>query len=172
MYASENDVIIINNGADANARDIYGDTPFTYLIGGFDGVFWYPNQIDSGLLHTENCLDLLLQNGANINTIGRYGATCLFLAVNGLRNKKLGLHTRLDFLQKIINAGADVNISTEKDRRQDIEIDEWDHDSDSYVSGDTPFHAAVTIGNIDNVKLLLFNNSDINRGNIYINKLN
>lgn len=158
--------LLLNNGADANACDAYGDTPFTFLFGGYGGVSWYV-QSDNYLLHTENCLFLLLQYGANINKIGKDGATCLFLAVNGLRDKKLGLHSKINFITKLINAGADVNISINKDRRRYVEIEEWDHDNDSYVSGDTPLHAAVTRGNIDVVNLLLFNNSDINRGNKY-----
>ena len=158
--------LLLNNGADANACDTYGDTPFTFLMGGYGGVFWYV-QNDSYLLHTENCLFLLLQYGANINMIGRDGATCLFLAVNGLRDKKFGLHFKINFITKLINAGADVNISINQDRRRHVEIYEWNHDSDSYVSGDTPLHAAVTRGNIDIVKLLLLKNADINRGNKY-----
>jgi hypothetical protein len=166
--------LLINCGADINCRDIYGDSPVTLLMETFGRVFYgfratgkilrvlYNVTSEEKLLCIENCLDLLLRHGGNINDIGECSASSLFLAINGI-----GLRPELQivpFLTKLLSEGADVNIGFTNE--QDLHFVTNDSsDVVIYVSGDTPLHAAARLGKLDVVKLLLLYNPDINRGN-------
>lgn len=152
-------LFLLNSYANPSARDQNGNTPMTFLMNNF-GHQLYNVKCESQLIRFDNCLDLLLRNGGNINDVGESGASSLFLVINGLG---LGLHIKIPFIRKLLNLGADVNVGFNKLNgyfRGNV-----NGENVVYVSGDTPLHAAASLGDIQVVKLLLLYNPDINRGN-------
>jgi ankyrin repeat protein len=161
--------LLINNGADPNACDIDGDTPLTFLMNTFENLFNVNCVTKLGKI--EICLNLLLQNGANINQIGKSGQSSLFLVINGLSSMSVGTEIKLKFIKKLIDAGADINIGyikkevmLQKQQMYQFEGEE-DFNDILYVNGDTPLHAAVHMGSLDVVIFLLEYNPDINHAN-------
>ena len=63
--------LLIDHGAVVNAVDINGETPLTFLMNAFANVFNLNCRIN--LRNIKNCLGLLLQNGSNINQVGKSG---------------------------------------------------------------------------------------------------
>jgi ankyrin repeat protein len=144
--------LLIDYRADVNAVDVNGDTPFTFLMKAFYKVFHINCRIK--LRNIENCMDLLLHNGANINQVGKSGFSSFFLVVHGLNTMGFSTDIKLEYLRKMINAGADTNMVF-TGRSNMI-----------YINGDTPLHAAAYSGANDVVRFLLLHNPDVNRGNI------
>jgi ankyrin repeat protein len=144
--------LLIDHHADVNAVDVNGDTPFTFLMKAFYKVFHINSRIK--IRNIENCMDLLLHNGANINQVGKSGFSSFFLVVHGLNSMGFSTNIKLEYLKKMIDAGADTNMVFTG--RSNI----------IYINGDTPLHAAAYSGANDVVRFLLLYNPDVNRGNI------
>lgn len=159
-------LLLIEKGADVTARNDINESPITCLMSVFAhermrvGEPWF-SRIDT-------ILDLFLYNGANLNDISiapSEGQSCLFRAINGI-----GLDSNaanVNFIRKLLSLEAEVNIGYVKGDDNLVYDDnflvEWENgDSVTYVRGDTPLHAAVCIGRLYIVKLLLEYNADMN----------
>ena len=145
--------LLIDYHADVNAVDVNGDTALTFLMNAFHNVYARIN-CRIKLRNIENCMDLLLHNGANINQVGKSGFGSFFLVINGLNSMGFGTDIKLELLKKLIDAGVDTNmVFTGKNHA-------------IYINGDTPLHAAAYYGANDVVTFLLLYNPDVNRANI------
>lgn len=141
--------LLLSNGADPNARDRENNSPITFLIDNFKFGICFGKRGNTNRYKIEKCFDLLLRYGANVNDIGVFGASSLFMAIVG--------NGRLPFITKIIEAGADVNVGFNNQQEWYLPI--FSH---MYFSGDTPLHAAARCGDIDILKFVLLYNPDIN----------
>jgi ankyrin repeat protein len=152
--------LLIDHGANSIARDVDGDTPMILLMSAFSHVIYNIDE-ENRFSRIDNCFDLLLQNGSCLNEIGCDGKSFLFSVINGL-----GVETFLkkQFIKKLLDNGADVNIGYIKDSTCTYTYGEHDGHI-TYVYGDTPLHAAARLGDIHIVKLLLCYNPDINQIN-------
>jgi ankyrin repeat protein len=116
----------------------------------------------------DTILDLFLYNGANLNDISiapSEGQSCLFRAINGIGLDSYAAN--VNFIRKLLSLEAEVNIGYVKGDDNLVYDDnflvEWENgDSVTYVRGDTPLHAAVCIGRLYIVKLLLEYYADMN----------
>jgi len=145
----------IDNGWDFNTKDNNGFTPLHYAVG------YYAK---------GGIIDLLLQEGADVNTQATWDKTPLITAV------ERGLE---DVVEKLINAGADVNIAanagytalyyaSDSTSRRDINpniiklLVDAGADVDAQTdSGNTALHNAVKLS-ADAVRILLSANADPN----------
>jgi ankyrin repeat protein len=166
--------LLIDYGANPIARDKDGDTPIVLLMTAFSHTIYNVNEVPR-FLRIDHCLDLLLHNRACLNDIGSDGKSCLFKVINGLH---VELALKEQFITKLLDAGANVNIGFGEARnvgfglftnriRSCTYAYREQFDEITYVFGDTPLHAAATLGDLKTVKLLLNYNPDINRTNIF-----
>lgn len=132
---------LIRDGANVNARTNGGQTLLTW-------AFWYPypnNTIwkdDMPLLiltpqekedKVLQILEVLIDNGANINTLNQWGDAPIHLAVSGDRAR---------VVEMLLHRGADTNLKN--------------------GSGDTPLIVAVEANDIGVATLLIQGGADIN----------
>ena len=82
--------LMIKGGADVNATDAAGWTTMHHII-------YHCDSYDSYYFDPDAMVQILIDNGADINAIGRYGFTPLMLAVNG---------ENASMIQRLIEAGA------------------------------------------------------------------
>jgi ankyrin repeat protein len=145
-------LLLIQYGANVNARDKDGDTPITFLMQSGFGELYITHSVPK-MVHFGKCIRLLTSNGANISTIGSSGATPLFMAIDKLINGPSNETIRL--LNIMIRSGADVNIGLM------LGNDDYYY----YSIGDTPLHIAVKHKKLRIVKLLLHFCPNINQVN-------
>ena len=147
--------VLIEYGAHVNVRDKNGDTPISLLLQSGFGELYMMNS-DAKMTEIDKCINLLCHYGANINDIGCFGATPLFVAIHGL-SSGCNINEIYTLIGLLIRCGADVNIG--------LMIGNDDSYEDFYCIGDTPLHVAVKLRNKNLVKLLLTFNPNINKVN-------
>ena len=90
--------LLIDAGADVNARDKYGNTPLMHIRDTFE------NQKREWDNDTAALLEVMIKAGADVNARNKHGLTPLMIA-NDVRT-----------IQKLIDAGADVNARDDANR--------------------------------------------------------
>lgn len=73
--------------------------------------------------------------------------------ISDLHTYSVDTDTKLQFLKKLINAGADTDMVVIGTKNL------------VYANGDTPMHAAASLGSLDIIRFLLLYNPDVNRVN-------
>jgi cytohesin len=147
--------ILIEFGANVNARDKNNDTPITLLMQSGFGEFYMMNS-DMKMRQIVKCIKLLTRNGAKINDVGSLGATPLFMAVHGLLSG-CNVNESRDLIDVLINFRANLNIG--------LMVGSDDSYLDYYCIGDTPLHAAVKLRNLTVVNYLFTFYPNMNRVN-------
>ncbi len=87
--------LLLANGANVNARDVYGNTPLHIA-----GMVFFP-----GFFDNTDLVELLLSKGADLNAKNDEGDTALMIAADSVR---------LGVVKALLARGADVN-ATNKD---------------------------------------------------------
>ncbi|KDQ08681.1 hypothetical protein BOTBODRAFT_559492 [Botryobasidium botryosum FD-172 SS1] len=95
--------ILIDSGANMNAKNNYGYTPLHAVC----DYLW----LKSGLINIPSVADLLVAAGTDLNAAGPYGETPLHLAVS--RHRTANIVTIVDVL---VTAGANVNAANNNGR--------------------------------------------------------
>ncbi len=98
--------LLIKNGADVNAC-IWGNEMTTLMVA-YSGnksleIFMEDEKDKKDIIYTKKICKLLLDNGANVNHVGRYDTTILEMAIS---NKDV------EFCKLLIEKGADVNVKS------------------------------------------------------------
>jgi ankyrin repeat protein len=137
MYNNKKIVkLLLDNGADINATNIYNNTPLHEAI--------KTKNID------VNIIELLLKNGAKKNIPNKLGSTPFHKALRRENKKKEEKKKK----EKIINLFFNVDVNTEP---VDIILkDEF---------GNPPVYTATEFGDIEIVRLLLAERADVNTRN-------
>lgn len=118
------------------------------------GYFDILNREDIGALRLAaqedqvDIVDLLLSQDMDINMRSPFGATAFLVAVENARKK---------MINHLIKCGADISIPLKKSNAY--------HDYFKVKPGDTPLHAAIKLGQIDTVEILLSHGANINAVN-------
>ena len=126
------------------------DVTYTYMLKNLDGAaHGGPAICIAALLPREDCLQVLLKAGADVNSRSCYDYTPLMLAAHG---------GKLNFVDLLIKAGADVNAQTSVHCYTPI--------ANGY--GDTALILAVqNHKNLECVKILLDAGADVNKQDEY-----
>lgn len=136
---------LIERGADVNAKDEDGNSPLLCLLRqsvmavaelnkNKGNVNWkYYGKVHDYISNTPDMVQLLVENGADVNAMDNSGVTPLFWAAGA------GM---IDTVKFLIEKGADVNARAE--------------------GGVTPLFVAAEEGMIETVKILIENGSNIN----------
>ncbi|MDJ0578866.1 ankyrin repeat domain-containing protein [Crocosphaera sp.] len=143
--------VLINHGADVNAKNEYGETPLHTAV----------------LSENKEIVELLINHGADVNAKNEYdGKTPLYSAVL-TKNKEI--------VELLINHGADVNLQNEKvftpldiagkannKKIAELLINYGVDVNTRDKSGNTPLYSAVENNNKKRVELLINNGADVN----------
>jgi ankyrin repeat protein len=152
--------LLISYGADVNARDGAGKTPIFYatengnlkiarlLLTNKANVKDYPELLNIAVKRKRReIIEVLLQHGADVNTIDELGRTALHFTALGINGEFFGFrypddNVKVEIAKLLLSSGANVNSQAK--------------------NGMTTLHAAAQKGYVKIIEALLEYNADVN----------
>ncbi len=108
---------LLERGADANIGDNYGNVPLRYLVK--DAARYEQGFDDVVAKDTMKMIDLLIENGANVDAKDIHGETPLYVAA---------LYGGIDVFKYLIEHGADINIKNNDGKSVHQVVSEYLHE--------------------------------------------
>ncbi len=118
--------LLIDSGANVNAKDEFGRTPLISCFSEFSGSDDY-FFVFSALYGCRNIVKLLIDSGADVNQQDDEGKTALIYAIT-IFDDDLGYTAPI--IKDLLNAGADINL---KDKRGKSALDYASYSESPYV---------------------------------------